>query len=114
MDKRERPLSADWKSRRLRCLRRDRNTCQRCDSELATRQLSAHHIVPRTEGGPDSPENLITLCTVSRKVNGGLSCHDYIEARWKRFPNAASISGSLRRDAKISRSQAASGRRLHE
>jgi 5-methylcytosine-specific restriction endonuclease McrA len=33
--------------------------------------LAAHHVIPRAEGGPDSPENLETLCA---------SCHARLEA----------------------------------
>jgi len=34
--------------------------------------LSAHHIMPRAEGGPDAPENLEALCVV---------CHGREEAK---------------------------------
>jgi hypothetical protein len=39
----------------------DRHQCYRCGSKRK-RGLSAHHIVPRIEGGKDDPDNLITLC----------------------------------------------------
>ena len=33
--------------------------CVKCGG---TFMLSAHHVIPRAEGGPDTPENLETLC----------------------------------------------------
>ena len=52
---------------RLKILERDRNKCVVCDG---LRHLEIHHVVPRSEGGGDNRENLITLC---RK------CHDEVE-----------------------------------
>jgi RNA-directed DNA polymerase len=40
--------------------RRDNYTCQQC-GETAT-SLHVHHIVPKTQGGTDDLDNLITLC----------------------------------------------------
>jgi hypothetical protein len=97
LDKRERPLPADWNLRKRRVLKRDGKSCQRCSRTLGARQLSAHHIVPRADGGSDSDANLITLCTLGRKENVGLSCHDWVEVqtdRGKLAPNAAAIRGS--------------------
>lgn len=37
-----------------------------------TARLTAHHVIPRTEGGPDTPENLLVLC---------VSCHNRAERR---------------------------------
>jgi 5-methylcytosine-specific restriction endonuclease McrA len=47
--------------------KRDGYRCRRCG---ARRQLSAHHIKPRAQGGTDSLRNLLTLCA---------ACHDYAE-----------------------------------
>lgn len=44
---------------RNRTLKRDNHACVRCDS---TNDLEAHHIIPRRDGGPDSLENMATLC----------------------------------------------------
>ncbi len=35
--------------------------------------LHAHHIIPRAQGGPDVPENIITLCDL---------CHATVTRRW--------------------------------
>lgn len=49
------------KERRKEIYRRDGYRCALCDS---TRYLQVHHAIPRSEGGSDFPENLITLCSV--------------------------------------------------
>ncbi len=33
--------------------------CVQCESTFL---LSAHHVIPRSEGGPGAPENLVALC----------------------------------------------------
>lgn len=38
---------------------RDGNKCAKCGS---TESLQVHHKVHRSEGGTDSPDNLVTLC----------------------------------------------------
>ena len=48
-------------------LARDGYTCQ-CGKRGCTDKLEVHHIVPRSEGGSDAPENLITLCSKHHKV----------------------------------------------
>lgn len=55
-----------WDKLRRKTLERDDYTCQRCgyhkDSTDRSVPLQAHHIKPRSEGGADSLNNLITLC----------------------------------------------------
>ena len=46
--------------------------CERCGS---TNRLTAHHRIPRAEGGPDAAWNLETLC---------MSCHNRVEAERRR------------------------------
>jgi len=53
-------------------LNRDNHRCtftgpdgRRCET---TRWLDVHHIVPRSEGGPDEPENLTTLCSAHHRL----------------------------------------------
>ena len=61
----------EWIRIRTQCFKRDKYTCQRCDKINGQgRGLSAHHIIPRSEGGEDNIENLITLCN---------PCHDFVE-----------------------------------
>jgi hypothetical protein len=75
--------SAEWKRLRRACFYRDNYHCIRCDKRFKSDDLTAHHIVPRKEGGPDTLENLVTLCEV---------CHDLVEVVGYR--DRASIIGS--------------------
>lgn len=45
---------------RLQCLQRDRGECQICRRPKTN--LEAHHIIPLSEGGEDTLDNLITVC----------------------------------------------------
>ncbi len=49
-----------WEQLREETLRRDGYRCQRCFENRGP--LQAHHVVPRSDGGPDSLDNLVTLC----------------------------------------------------
>jgi HNH endonuclease len=63
----------EWVKAKAACLKRDKNTCQRCDRKgNDSRSLTAHHRIPRAEDGSDDLSNLITLCN---------PCHDYVEIR---------------------------------
>jgi len=49
--------------------RRDNNRCQKCGYKpSSTSNIHAHHIVPKAEGGDDSVDNIVTLCS---------TCHDW-------------------------------------
>ncbi len=50
---------------RAQVLRRDGWRCQICGSKL---NLEVHHQEFRSQGGDDSEENLITLCTVCHSL----------------------------------------------
>lgn len=52
---------------RLHVIERDRNRCVICEG---TRKLEVHHVVPRSCGGSNYAENLVTLCP---------KCHDEVE-----------------------------------
>lgn len=62
----------EWVKAKAACLKRDHNTCQRCEMKGGGpgRRLTAHHLIPRAEDGPNELSNLITLCD---------PCHDYVE-----------------------------------
>jgi 5-methylcytosine-specific restriction endonuclease McrA len=53
----------EWRQLAAQVVMRD-GACVRCGSRGPF--LSAHHVIPRLEGGPDHPDNLETLC---------VSCH---------------------------------------
>lgn len=43
-------------------LSRDNYTCQYCKGKSKDFRLQVHHIMPRSKGGSDRPNNLLTLC----------------------------------------------------
>ena len=47
---------------------RDGYTCQHCKGRRKDSRLDVHHIVFRSKGGSDEPENLITLCRTCHKM----------------------------------------------
>ena len=49
-----------WESVREYVLQRDGYRCQECHG---TQDLHVHHVIPKSDGGPDTPDNLITLCS---------------------------------------------------
>jgi len=59
-------------SKRLRfeVLQRDNFTCRYCGAFAPFVRLEADHVQPRSRGGKDIPENLVTAC---RDCNGGKS-----------------------------------------
>jgi 5-methylcytosine-specific restriction endonuclease McrA len=50
---------------------RDRNTCQYCGRHFPTSELSIDHVVPRTQGGQDTWENLVCACIRCNARKGG-------------------------------------------
>ncbi len=49
-------------------LYRDNHTCQACNGKSKDKVLNVHHIIPRTAGGTNKPDNLITLCESCHKA----------------------------------------------
>lgn len=66
-----------WRELRERVLKRDGNECQFCGKtnekhlEETDRGLDAHHIIPKSDGGEDTLQNLVALCR---------SCHRTMES----------------------------------
>lgn len=50
---------------------RDRNQCQYCGKTFPTSELSIDHILPRSQGGGDSWENLVCACVKCNARKGG-------------------------------------------
>lgn len=51
----------EFSNNRAKAKARDKYTCQHCGKQHCL--VEAHHIIPRSQGGSDDLENLITLCT---------------------------------------------------
>lgn len=49
---------------------RDRNTCQYCERKLSTEELTLDHVKPRSRGGPDTWDNLVTCCSLCNNLKG--------------------------------------------
>lgn len=56
-----------WNAREY-VLHRDGHTCQACKGKSKDKVLNVHHIMHRTDGGTDKPDNLITLCATCHKA----------------------------------------------
>ena len=56
------PMWWAWRQKEImiEILRRDGFTCQLCGSY---RRLQIHHVQPRSKGGDNSEQNLLTLCS---------------------------------------------------
>ena len=50
---------------------RDRNRCQYCGGRFPTSELTLDHVVPRTQGGGNSWENLVCACVECNSSKGG-------------------------------------------
>lgn len=50
---------------------RDRNLCQYCGHRFTTAELSLDHILPRSQGGGSSWENLVCCCLACNARKGG-------------------------------------------
>lgn len=50
---------------------RDRNRCQYCGYLFPSSELSIDHVLPRSQGGPDTWENLVCACVKCNSRKGG-------------------------------------------
>jgi 5-methylcytosine-specific restriction endonuclease McrA len=50
---------------------RDRNTCQYCGRRFARSQLNLDHVVPRSQGGRSTWENVVCSCVACNRRKGG-------------------------------------------
>src|SRR4051812_48390695 len=66
-----------WKRLSRQTKRRDGKQCQVCGDREGDPYtvLNAHHLIPRAKGGPDTLENLITLCDL---------CHAVVTPLWEK------------------------------
>jgi 5-methylcytosine-specific restriction endonuclease McrA len=87
--------SGHWKQLSRMVKKRDGLQCQICSDRAGDPHcvLHAHHITPRAQGGPDVPENVITLCDL---------CHAVVTRRWHKpwFGSAAITDRSALEEAR--------------
>lgn len=50
---------------------RDHNRCQYCGDRFSTSELSIDHVLPRSQNGPDTWENLVCACVRCNSRKGG-------------------------------------------
>lgn len=68
----------NWDTIRKEVYKKDNYKCKNCGinggiGRLGNAVLNAHHIVPRSKGGNDRMNNLVTLCNACHE-----SCHDHM------------------------------------
>ena len=68
-------MAQNWLKIRQTILHRDNYVCLCCDRKFLIKELTVHHVIPRSEGGADDPSNLVTLCK---------PCHDLVEVSGSR------------------------------
>lgn len=61
----------DVKLNRRNIFARDKNLCQYCGKHFPTSELSLDHILPRSQGGGSTWENLVCCCTKCNATKGG-------------------------------------------
>ncbi len=74
---------------------RDKHTCQLCEKRNVA--LDVHHVIWRSQGGGDSPENLITLCVkchkkVHKKPKVDAKVKELFSGMTKRFVHATLLN----------------------
>jgi hypothetical protein len=69
--------SSAWRRLAAAIKRRDGYQCQICGDRRGDPYcvLNAHHVIPRSAGGPNEPWNLITVCDL---------CHAVLTPSWER------------------------------
>ncbi|MGH7292121.1 MAG: HNH endonuclease, partial [Myxococcota bacterium] len=50
---------------------RDRNVCQYCGRRFARSELNLDHVIPRSQGGLSTWENIVCSCHACNRVKGG-------------------------------------------
>ena len=87
--------SPEWIKLRRDCFARDNYTCIRCEDRYRSDLLTAHHVIPRAEGGANLLSNLVTLCS---------PCHDFVELNgYKNIPEIIGSFESEKPEAKVGR-----------
>lgn len=54
---------------------RDNSTCQFCGKKFSTQELSLDHVIPRSQGGKTTWDNLVCACVYCNAKKGGRTPH---------------------------------------
>ena len=77
-------VQKDFENTKAYVRERDNCTCQYCHGKAKDRRLEVHHLVHRSDGGSNRPDNLITLCK---------TCHDKYHAGKIKLTNVKPRTG---------------------
>lgn len=61
---------------RSNILARDNFKCQYCSIDLTSREATLDHVVPRSQGGKTSWENIVCCCAACNRKKGGRTPHE--------------------------------------
>ncbi len=79
-------------------LSRDNYTCQHCKGKSKDPKLQCHHIIFRSNGGTDTPDNLITLCsTCHQKLHEGKIKHSGKLSKTKHTTEVGIIKSQIKK-----------------
>lgn len=65
----------DVKLNRRNIYARDHSTCQYCGKKFSTTELSLDHVIPRSQGGKTTWDNLVCACVYCNAKKGGRTPH---------------------------------------
>lgn len=56
---------------RFNVFARDKNTCQYCGHKFPRSELNLDHVIPRSQGGTSTWENVVCSCRACNRIKGG-------------------------------------------
>ena len=75
---------------RKNILNRDKNTCLYCGEVFSARNLTLDHVIPKSRGGKNTWENLVTCCMPCNKHKGDKMLHELRDMKLKYQPKPIS------------------------
>jgi 5-methylcytosine-specific restriction endonuclease McrA len=65
--------------RRLRVMDRDKYTCYYCGRICRKEEIEVDHLIPRSRGGKDNLDNLVTACHGCNQAKGDLLFDEWLD-----------------------------------